>query len=307
MSELRRPPAFQVYAADELASAGYYALSLPERGLVDAIRRVIWCDDSIPADLAGIALAVRRPEGETRDALTDRVLRHFQPVEGDPSRLTCRELRRQMTRLLDQRHKQSDAADKTNNAKRDAKRDGDRDGKRDGEHDGKRDGDRDDDRHGPEQNRAEQNRAEPGSVGVPSNKAQTSKHSAVDPDLQTVARKKNGAPTKTANLTPDQTEWVDGYREAEADPALPIARSSVVSNIPGDMVPTVPPAVDSSVIGAPATMHKRAALVSDAPIQAPRPAGPEFDRARARRATVDAHALRPKRKTATGSTSRNAK
>jgi hypothetical protein len=216
-----------------------------------------------------------------------------------------------MERLVDRRRKQVESADKTNSARRGAKRDGERDGERDddrdGDRDSKRDGDRYGDRHGPEQSRAEQNRAEPRSIGVALNKAQTSIPSAVDLDLQTVARKKNGAATKTANLTPEQTEWVDGYREAEADPALPAARSSVVSNIRGEMVPTVAPAVDSSVIGAPTTMHKRAAPVSDAPIQAPRPAGPEFNRARARRAAVDAHAVRPKRKTATGPKSRNAK
>ena len=65
MPEFRRPPAFQVYAADELASVSYYALSLAERGVLDAMRRVIWCDDAIPADPEGIALAIRRPEEET--------------------------------------------------------------------------------------------------------------------------------------------------------------------------------------------------------------------------------------------------
>ncbi len=124
----RRPPAFQVYASDDLAASRFYGLSLAERGLFDSIERVIWCEDSIPADIAGIALAVRRPEDEVRDALTDRLRLHFRPVEGNPSRMTCPELCRQMARLLDQRRKQSEAADKTNHAKREGKRNADRDG-----------------------------------------------------------------------------------------------------------------------------------------------------------------------------------
>ncbi|HET7098413.1 MAG TPA: hypothetical protein VFJ68_13570 [Casimicrobiaceae bacterium] len=117
-AEFRRPPAFQVYAAAELASRGYYALSLDERGLLDAMRRAIWCDDSIPSDSAGIALAIRRPEPEVKAAFTDRVRSLFEAIDGDQSRLTCPELRRQMGRLLEKRRKQSEGADRTNNAKR---------------------------------------------------------------------------------------------------------------------------------------------------------------------------------------------
>jgi hypothetical protein len=144
--EFRRPPAFQVYAADELAARSYYALSLVERGLLDAMRRVIWCDDSIPADPAGIALAIRRSEGEVRAALTDGVRSLFELVDGDQSRLTCPELRRQMTRLLEKRRKQSEAADRTNAAKRVADRPANRSGQRDCQG------------GAPEQNRKEQNR-----------------------------------------------------------------------------------------------------------------------------------------------------
>jgi len=117
MTETRPPPAFQIYASDELANVTYYGLSLSERGLLDAMRRVIWCEHGIPADPAGIALAIRRPERETRDALTADVLRHFRPVEGDPSRLTCPELRRQMARLIERRGRQSAAAAETNKAR----------------------------------------------------------------------------------------------------------------------------------------------------------------------------------------------
>ncbi len=39
---MRAPPAFQVYASDDLANADYYLLSLAERGLLDAMRRAAW-------------------------------------------------------------------------------------------------------------------------------------------------------------------------------------------------------------------------------------------------------------------------
>src|SRR5262245_7419780 len=145
-AHFRRPPAFQVYAADDLAARSYYALSLIERGLVDAMRRVIWCDDSIPADPGSIALAIRRPEDEVRAALTDGVRGLFEPMVGDQSRLTCPELHRQMARLLEKRRKQSEGAEKTNTAKRIGNRNAKRDGQRDGQ------------RAASEQNRKERNR-----------------------------------------------------------------------------------------------------------------------------------------------------
>jgi hypothetical protein len=64
LKALRRPPAYQTYATDDLASARYYTLTLAERGLLDAMRRVYWADDGIPADLDSLALSVRRPKEE---------------------------------------------------------------------------------------------------------------------------------------------------------------------------------------------------------------------------------------------------
>ncbi len=78
---MRRPPAFQVYASDDLASPDYYHLSLAERGLIDAMRRVCWVDrdGAIPRDPDAIAIAIRRPAAEVRLALTAQVLRWFAP------------------------------------------------------------------------------------------------------------------------------------------------------------------------------------------------------------------------------------
>lgn len=118
MPDVRNPPAYQRYASDRIADERYVTLSLAERGLVDAMEMLIWCNGSILADAAAIALFIRRPEAETREALTTGVLRHFEPMEGDPSRLVSTDLRRQWNRLMARRAAQSDGgragADKTN-------------------------------------------------------------------------------------------------------------------------------------------------------------------------------------------------
>lgn len=96
----RAPPAYLVYASDDLAKAGYYTLSLAERGLFEAMYRVIWCDGSIPADAAGIALAVRRPEPEVQAGLTEALLSRFEPLAEGSFRLVSPDLNQQMKRLL---------------------------------------------------------------------------------------------------------------------------------------------------------------------------------------------------------------
>ncbi len=141
----RQPPAYQTYAADDLASAAYYTLTLAERGLYDSILRVCWVDGAVPRAVEDLALAVRRAMDEVAEHLTDRVLRHF--VETLDGLLRNEELDRQRYRLNARRVAQQRGAETTN-----AKRDGSRDGERDGERDGKRDGKR----YAPEQNRTEQ-------------------------------------------------------------------------------------------------------------------------------------------------------
>ena len=104
---LRRPPAFQCYASDDLARATYYQLTLAERGLLDAMRRVYWVEDLVPTTAEGIALAVRRPVDEVRAALTDRVLAHFTPAPFNAEHLICRVLAGQMSDIIARREKQS--------------------------------------------------------------------------------------------------------------------------------------------------------------------------------------------------------
>ena len=112
---MRRPPAFQVYASDDLASPDYYHLSLAERGLIDAMRRVCWVDrdGAIPRDPDAIAIAIRRPAAEVRLALTAQVLRWFAPG-ADASCLVEPDLQAQRERNRVHRERMSAGAAQTN-------------------------------------------------------------------------------------------------------------------------------------------------------------------------------------------------
>lgn len=113
---LRAPPAFQVYASDELAREQYFGLSLAERGLLDAMRRACWVssDVSVPASPAELAVVVRRPQAEVQHALSAAVLAWFEPT-CDGHRLVDPDLRKQMGDLMDRREAQSKGAEATNN------------------------------------------------------------------------------------------------------------------------------------------------------------------------------------------------
>jgi hypothetical protein len=94
--QTRLAACYMVYACDELAAEAYYALSLPERGLLDAMRRACWVaeDLGVPSDPATLAGVVRRSAEEVRIALTAGVLWWFAPSE-DGMRLYEMDLVRQ--------------------------------------------------------------------------------------------------------------------------------------------------------------------------------------------------------------------
>lgn len=114
-NEKRNPPAFQVYAADDLARESYFGLSLSERGLLDAMRRACWVseDGTVPAAPAALAIVVRSSEDDVRRALTPRVLHWFQRTD-DGGRLFDPELRRQLTAAISRREGMSHGAASTN-------------------------------------------------------------------------------------------------------------------------------------------------------------------------------------------------
>jgi hypothetical protein len=92
---MRPPPAYQVYAADDLARSEYYGLSSGERGLLDSMQRAYWAEGSLLRDPKLLARALRLDETEVREYLTEAVLRHFESDESDPTRLHSKELQRQ--------------------------------------------------------------------------------------------------------------------------------------------------------------------------------------------------------------------
>ena len=117
----RRPPAYQVYAADDLASSKWYGLSAGERGLLETMQRACWIDDTVPNDLRLLARVLRLGEGDVLPFLTPAVLAFFVTDEADPSRLRSAELHRQMANIKEIRAKQSkggrDGAAITNGAR----------------------------------------------------------------------------------------------------------------------------------------------------------------------------------------------
>ena len=95
----RRPPAYLVYAADDIASSMYYPLLAGERGVFDSMLRSCWVDGAVPRDPRRLALVLRLQENEVRQFLTDGVLAHFTQDESDPGLLRSPELVRQMANI----------------------------------------------------------------------------------------------------------------------------------------------------------------------------------------------------------------
>lgn len=104
--EMRRPPAYQTYASDDLASEAYYGLSLASRGLFDAMLRVIWVNGYVPKEAQLLAKAVRADLDDVTTALTPALVDQFVTLDSDRNRLTHPELERQRTQLEHRREKQ---------------------------------------------------------------------------------------------------------------------------------------------------------------------------------------------------------
>lgn len=89
MAQNRKPPAFQVYAADELSRRSFKLATLAERGLIYTIKNECWVNGSVPADPIQLAKYLGIPEDELELSLTENVLSYFQK-DGDS--LICPEL-----------------------------------------------------------------------------------------------------------------------------------------------------------------------------------------------------------------------
>jgi uncharacterized protein YdaU (DUF1376 family) len=104
---MRPPPAYQVYASDDLAKTDYYGLSAGERGVLDSMQRVYWVEGRLPTDTRLLALVLRLDENEVHKHFTDAVRRHFESDDGDPAVLHSIELRRQKLENQARREQQS--------------------------------------------------------------------------------------------------------------------------------------------------------------------------------------------------------
>jgi len=76
MAQNRRPPAFQEYAAELLASFDYRSLSLQDRGLLHTMRLECWINRQLPNNPELLAKVFGLPVNEVTDSLP-RVMNFF--------------------------------------------------------------------------------------------------------------------------------------------------------------------------------------------------------------------------------------
>lgn len=88
MSQNRRPPAYQEFAAHWLALRAYREMSLVQRGLLQTMRLECWCNGSVPSSPNRLARVLGQPADEVAAALP--AVQQFFSVSGDD--LICPEL-----------------------------------------------------------------------------------------------------------------------------------------------------------------------------------------------------------------------
>ena len=99
---IRKPPAYQEYAADILASAQFRLMTLAERGLFDTMRRECWVNGAIPNQPAHLAKYLGFSEIEITKNLTSSVLSFFEITKDGSFRCVELDLYKEM---LKNRHK----------------------------------------------------------------------------------------------------------------------------------------------------------------------------------------------------------
>ena len=121
MSQNREAPAYQEYAAAMLARIEYRTMTLPQRGLLDTMRRECWVNRRLPGrhDLLAKVLGVTEQE---IDACLPAVMPFFSESEGY---IFCPELEDYRKHLEEHRARKVEGgkrgADITNKKKKDAK------------------------------------------------------------------------------------------------------------------------------------------------------------------------------------------
>ncbi len=117
MTQNRKAPAYQEYAATMLSNKHYRLMSLAERGLLYALRLECWENQDLPTNTGELAKYLGVQESEVKTAFKERVKTFFK-IEGD--KLTCPELDDYRQHLNDRKTKQSEGG-KKGSAKTNAK------------------------------------------------------------------------------------------------------------------------------------------------------------------------------------------
>lgn len=81
--KIRPAPAYQEYASDMLANAKYRMMSLPERGLLDTMRKECWVNHRIPKDPVNLARYLGFELKEINQNLSEKVLSFFREVDDE--------------------------------------------------------------------------------------------------------------------------------------------------------------------------------------------------------------------------------
>jgi hypothetical protein len=101
---MNRPPAYQCYASDLLASEWYFTMSAEARGVYHSICLGCWVNDTVPRDPSTLAALVRLPESAVAAVLTRLLeLRQIVTWPLDASRLHMPALTEQMAVLMERR------------------------------------------------------------------------------------------------------------------------------------------------------------------------------------------------------------
>ena len=109
MTQNRKAPAYQEYAATMLSNKYYRLMSLAERGLLYALRLECWENQDLPANPSELAKYLGVQTSEVNTAFTEKVNAFFK-VEGD--KLMCPELDDYRQHLTDRKKKQSEGGKK---------------------------------------------------------------------------------------------------------------------------------------------------------------------------------------------------
>jgi hypothetical protein len=109
LTQGRKPPAYQEYAANILANRDIRLMSLAERGLFYTLRLEFWQNGSVPCAVTELAKYLGFESNETQTLLTERVMSFFYEEEGS---LFCTELENYRKYLVAKREKQVKGGEK---------------------------------------------------------------------------------------------------------------------------------------------------------------------------------------------------